>query len=144
MYFSPSTCEFHFQRAGAPSDIRSISTEQHKALLAEISKGKRLAADSDGLPVIVDAHIVQSVPERCTPAQGLVALFALKNITEDNVLAAIDQIPDPVQQYTARIGYQRATVWERGSPTMRAMTQLLQLSEADLDSLFNYAVEVQV
>ena len=83
-------------------------------------------------------------PQSCTPAQGLVALFALKNITEDNVLTAIDQIPDPVQQYTARIGYQRATVWERNSPTMQAMAQLLQLSGTDLDALFAYAVEVQV
>ena len=83
-------------------------------------------------------------PTRCTPAQGLVALFALKNITEDNVLAAISQIPDPVQQYTAKIGYQRATTWERNSPTMQAMAQLLQLSAQDLDALFTYAVEVQV
>lgn len=83
-------------------------------------------------------------PSKCTPAQGLVALFALKSITEDNVLAAIGQIPDPVQQYTARIGYQRATTWERGSQTMLAMAQLLQLSEADLDELFSYAVNVQV
>ena len=83
-------------------------------------------------------------PSACTPAQGLVALFALKNITEDNVLAAIGQIPDPVQQYTARIGYQRATVWERNSPTMQVMAQLLQLSAQDLDALFAYAVEVRV
>lgn len=83
-------------------------------------------------------------PAICTPAQGLVALFALKNITEDSVLDAIAQIPDPVQQYTARIGYQRATTWERGSPTMQAMAQLLQLSDEDLDELFAYAVGVQV
>lgn len=83
-------------------------------------------------------------PQSCTPAQGLVALFALKSITEDDVLAAIGQIPDPVQQYTARIGYQHATTWERGSQTMLAMAQLLQLSETDLDELFSYAVNVQV
>lgn len=83
-------------------------------------------------------------PQSCTPAQGLVALFALKSITEDNVLAAIDQIPDPVQQYTARIGYQRATIWERNSPTMQVMAQLLQLSNEDLDALFNYAASVTV
>lgn len=83
-------------------------------------------------------------PQSCTPAQGLVALFALKNITEENVLAAIDQIPDPVQQYTARIGYQRATSWERNSPTMQAMAQLLQLSDEDLDALFIHAVKVAV
>ena len=83
-------------------------------------------------------------PKRCTPAQGLVALFALKQITEDHVLDAIAQIPDPVQQYTARIGYQRATTWERGSQTMIVMAQLLQLSDEDLDTLFSYAAGVQV
>ena len=92
-------------------------------------------------PVPAAAYLT---PQSCSPAQGLVALFALKSITEDNVLTAIGQIPDPVQQYTARIGYQRATVWERGSPTMQAMAQLLQLSEEDLDALFAHAVTVQV
>ncbi len=85
-----------------------------------------------------------ALPSNCTPAQGLVALFALKNITEDHVIAAISQIPDPVQQYTAKIGYQRATTWERNSPTMLAMSQLLQLSEQDLDALFTYAAGVNV
>ena len=83
-------------------------------------------------------------PQQCTPAQGLVALFALKQITEDHVLDAIAQIPDPVQHYTAKIGYQRATTWERNSPTMQTMAQLLQLSDEDLDELFSYAVTVQV
>lgn len=87
---------------------------------------------------------VAKAPKTCTPAQGLVALYALKQITEDHVLEAIAQIPDPVQQYTARIGYQRATTWERSSPTMQAMAQLLQLSEQDLDALYAYAAGVNV
>lgn len=98
----------------------------------------------DGSALHKPEELRPAVPKSCTPAQGLVALFALKSITEDNVLAAIGQIPDPVQQYTARIGYQRATTWERGSQTMLAMAQLLQLSETDLDELFSYAVNVQV
>ncbi|MEN2433764.1 hypothetical protein AAIL66_24260, partial [Comamonas sp. F1-6] len=83
-------------------------------------------------------------PGVCTPAQGLVALFAIKRITEDDVLAAIAHIPDEVQRYTVKIGYQRATTWERGSPAMQTMAQLLQLSEADLDELFTYAAGVAV
>lgn len=84
------------------------------------------------------------VPSTCTPAQGLVALFALKRITEDDVLAAIANIPDEVQRYTVKIGYQRATTWERGSPAMQTMAELLQLSEGDLDELFDYAAGVAV
>lgn len=83
-------------------------------------------------------------PKVCSPAQGLVALFAIKRITEDDVLAAIAHIPDEVQRYTVKIGYQRATTWERGSPAMQTMAQLLQLSESDLDELFVYAVGVAV
>lgn len=86
----------------------------------------------------------KAAPTKCTPAQGLVALFAIKHITEDDVLAEIALIPDEVQRYTAKIGYQRATMWERQSPTMQAMAQLLQLSESDLDELFTYAASVNV
>ena len=84
------------------------------------------------------------MPQVCTPAQGLVALYALQAITEDNVLSAIAQIPDPVQQYTAKIGYQHATTWERNSPTMQATSQLLQLSDQDLHALFTYAAGVNL
>ena len=83
-------------------------------------------------------------PTSCTPAQGLIALYALKQLTEQDILDAIAQITDPVQRYTATIGYQRATTWERGSTTMQTMAQLLGLTEADLDGLFAYASGVVV
>lgn len=85
-----------------------------------------------------------SAAAACSPAQGLVALFAIKRITEDDVLAKIASIPDEVQRYTVKIGYQRATTWERGSPAMQTMAQLLQLSDSDLDELFTYAKSVAV
>ena len=84
------------------------------------------------------------VPQTCTPAQGLVALFAVKGVTEDDVHAAIAQIPDAVQRYTAQIGFTRATQWVRQSATMQAMAALLSLSEQDLDALFTFAAGVQV
>ena len=83
-------------------------------------------------------------PTSCTPAQGLIALYALKQLSEQDILDAIAQITDPVQRYTTTIGYQRATTWERGSATMQAMAQLLGLTEADLDRLFAYASGVVV
>ena len=91
-----------------------------------------------------DGALVIPAPTTCTPAQGLIALYALKQLTEQDILDAIAQIPDPVQRYTATIGYQRATTWERGSATMQAMAQLLALTEEDLDALFAYAVGVKV
>ena len=83
-------------------------------------------------------------PQTCTPAQGLVALFALKQITDDDIKAAIGAIEDPVLRYTASIGFARANEWRRDSETMQQMAALLGLSESDLDDLYAYAVDVQV
>lgn len=83
-------------------------------------------------------------PTTCTPAQGLVALFALKSLTDEDVLAVIDSIPDPVQRYTARIGYSRATEWSRYSVTFQMMAAAMDLSDEDVDALFAYAATVQV
>lgn len=80
----------------------------------------------------------------CSPAQGLIALFAVKGITEADILAAIDSIPDTVRRYSAQIGYSRATTWEKESPTMQAMIALLGLSETEVDNLFSFAVTVAV
>lgn len=81
-------------------------------------------------------------PSICSPAQGLVALYSVKGITLDAVDAALAAIPDPVQRYTAQIGFSRAAEWRRGSATMQAMAVLLGLTESDLDALFAYAVGV--
>ena len=83
-------------------------------------------------------------PTSCTPAQGLIALYAIKQLTEQDILDAIAQIPDPVQRYTATIGYQRATTWQRGSATMATMAQLLGLTDEDLADLFAYSSGVAV
>lgn len=78
-------------------------------------------------------------PTSCTPAQGLIALYALQSITEEDIATAIAAIPDPVQRYSAQIGYTRATTWERTSATIQALAALLGLSESELDALFIYA-----
>lgn len=85
-----------------------------------------------------------AAPDTCTPAQGLVALYVLKGITEDDIKAAIDAIPDPATRYTATIGLSRATEWRRDSDTMQQMAALLSLGESDLDALYTYAVTVAV
>ncbi len=92
----------------------------------------------------IDAALLAGVPQSCTPAQGLVALFAVKGITDADVATAIAGIPDAAQRYTAQIGFTRATVWERNSATMQAMAALLGLSEIDLSTLFTYAAGVHV
>ena len=95
-------------------------------------------------PAPVPAPVPAPAPTSCTPAQGLIALYAIKQLTEKNILDAIVQIPDPVQRYTATIGYQRAITWQRGSATITTMAQLLGLTDEDLDALFVYAAGVEV
>lgn len=86
----------------------------------------------------------EPAPTTCTPAQGYVALFALKGITKQMLYEAVDQIPDPVQKYMAQIGLEHTGEWKRESQTMQAMAALLSLSEQDLDDLFAYAAGVQI
>lgn len=76
------------------------------------------------------------VPQSVTPAQGLMALFVLKAITEDDILAAISTIEDATLHYQAQIAYKKATVWDRVSETMGVVAQLLALTETDKDELF--------
>ena len=95
-------------------------------------------------PPAVDVPDVPGVPQSCSPAQGLVALFAVKGIREADISAAIDSIPDEVQRYTAQIAFGRATAWQRGSATMQALANLVGLTDQDLDDLFAYAAGVLV
>lgn len=105
--------------------------------------GKRYDA-ATGRFVAVDEPSPSHVPEECTPAQGLVALFALRQITETQLDAAVAQIADPALRYTAQIGLKRTTTWRRHSPTTQQLAQLLALTEADLDALFTFAIGVEL
>ena len=154
-YFSNSLQTFYseklrasYEASGAwPSDAQAVDTDNEKSI-RELQMTGRLATLTAGR--VTDGGYqpgyarAAAAPSQCTPAQGLVTLFALKGITEEDVLEAIAGIPDGVQRYTVKIGYQRATTWERISPAMQAMAQLLQLSEKDLDELFTYAAGVTV
>ena len=92
----------------------------------------------------MDAPTSAVVPSECTPAQGLVALYAIKGITEQDVHAAIGGIADPVARYTAQVAFARATEWRRDSGSMQQLAALLGLTESDLDALFEFAVTVTV
>ncbi|MCX7505879.1 hypothetical protein [Delftia tsuruhatensis] len=104
---------------------------QYETMIAEVEA----TMGPDPLPAI---------PETCTPAQGLVALYVLRGITEDALHQTIDGIEDAALRYTTRIGFARATEWRRSSPAIALMGELLNLSAADLDALFTHAVMVEV
>lgn len=83
-------------------------------------------------------------PAVCTAAQGERALFDLRGIKSEHVLAAIAQIADQDQQYRAHSAYTRATEWRRDSETTQSLAAILGLTESDMDELFAYAVTVNV
>ena len=85
-----------------------------------------------------------ATPTVCSPAQGLVALFAIKQITESDVNAIIAAITDPVLRYTSQVAFARATEWRRDSVSIQQLATLLGLTESDLDALFAFAVTVAV
>ena len=85
-----------------------------------------------------------ATPTVCSPAQGLVALFAIKQITESDVNATIAAITDPVLRYTSQVAFARATEWRRDSVAIQQLATLLGLTETDLDALFAFAVTVAV
>ena len=87
---------------------------------------------------------VTTPQQTCSPAQGLVALFAVKQITESDVNATIAAITDPVARYTTQIAFARATEWRRDSAAIQQLAALLGLTESDLDALFEFAVTVTV
>ena len=90
------------------------------------------------------AEPAPATPTVCSPAQGLVALFAIKQITESDVNATIAAITDPVARYTSQVAFARATEWRRDSASTQQLAALLGMTEADLDALFALAVTVAV
>lgn len=90
------------------------------------------------------ADVEANEPKVCSPAQGLVALYAIKGITEANIQAAIETIADPATRYAAEVGLKRSTEWRRDSQTTQMLAALLSLSESDLDALFAHAVTIQI
>ena len=92
----------------------------------------------------VPATPTPATPTVCSPAQGLVALFAIKQITESDVNAVIAAVTDPVARYTSQIAFALATEWRRDSASIQQLSALLGLTESDLDALFEFAVTVAV
>ena len=106
----------------------------------QLHPGKWRLAEVQDVP----AEPASSTPTVCSPAQGLVALFAIKQITESDVNATIAAITDPVARYTSQIAFARATEWKRDSASIQQLAALLGLTESDLDALFAFAVTVAV
>ena len=114
--------------------------EASEAFVEALHPGKWRLAEVQDVPT----PPIPATPTVCSPAQGLVALFAIKQITESDVTATIAAITDPVLRYTSQIAFARATEWRRDSVATQQLATLLGLTESDLDALFEFAVTVAV
>jgi hypothetical protein len=75
---------------------------------------------------------------RVTKRQALLALYDLKSIREDAILAAINAIEDEHARYRTLVDWQGAATIENDSPTVLLLAGALNIT-ADLPALFEYA-----
>lgn len=83
--------------------------------------------------VLRDGVIVEQI-QHVTMAQARVALIEKGLI--DQVQATLDGIKDDKERAKAKAWWEYATTVERSHPTVKALIQVLELSEADVDELF--------
>lgn len=82
------------------------------------------------------------VPAEVTRTQGLLALLALPTpITEAEILAAIDQIPDLIERERARILLKNPR-WKRGDPFIAQIGAAFGLNGSAIDTLFQQAAAI--
>ncbi|KEH10791.1 hypothetical protein GY14_02600 [Delftia tsuruhatensis] len=80
----------------------------------------------------------EAARKRVTKRQALLALFDLKGIKEDAILAAIEAISDEHMRYRTLVDWQGASTIESDSSTVQLLAGALNIT-ADLPTLFEYA-----
>lgn len=104
-----------------------LSAEELQAVAA--AKAKAEQEDRDAARV------------RVTKRQALLALYDLKSIREDAILAAINSIEDEHARYRTLVDWQGAATIENDSPTVLLLAAALDIA-SDLPELFDYAKEL--
>ncbi|TDF26240.1 hypothetical protein EZI45_19155 [Delftia tsuruhatensis] len=101
-----------------------LSAEELQAVAAAKAKAEQEARDA--------ARV------RVTKRQALLALYDLKSIREEAILAAINSIEDEHARYRTLVDWQGAATIENDSPTVLLLAAALNIT-ADLPTLFDYA-----
>jgi len=126
--------ETHKTIEGAPIEVDGQFVQQWEIVplssdeLAAIARAKARA----------EQEARDAARVRVTKRQALLALFDLKGIKEDAILAAIDAIPDEHARYRTLVDWQGAATIENDSPTVLLLAGALNIT-ADLPALFEYA-----
>lgn len=104
--------------------VLPLSAEELQAVAAAKAKAEQEARDA--------ARV------RVTKRQALLALYDLKSIREEAILAAINSIEDEHDRYRTLVDWQGAATIESDSPTVLLLAGALNIT-ADLPTLFDYA-----
>lgn len=144
LYYSASAGGFfdpEIHGAAIPADAVAVTREQHALLLQGQSEGLRIEANAAGLPVLVQPPPAPAaVPSKISRAQGRLALFRAGLWPQ--VLAYVDAIEDPAEQFEADNALNHTTDWERASPFLARAAGALGLSAEALDGLFIEAAKI--
>ena len=103
--------------------------------VVKLTKGERDAADRLAAEQVAKDAARVIVTKR----QALLAMFDLKGIRDDQIDAMINAIPDENTRYRAKVDWAGSVSIESDSPTVLMLAAALELSEADLAALFDYA-----
>lgn len=68
--------------------------------------------------------------------------LAMNGYDLNEVEALIDQIEDPMQRTIAQIEWQDATDFERTNPTLLKMAEMMQLTTAQVDQLWDFGLSL--
>lgn len=108
-----------------PANIANTDYQQYLAWLAEGNTPEPYVAPPP------------TIPQSVTRFQALATLAAGGWL--DTVYVYIDNLP---RSNITRLAFENATDWERTSPTVNALAQMLGLSDAQVDDLFVAAAQV--
>ena len=119
----------------APVEIDGVLTQQWEIVPLDADELAQIEAQRQA----DEKAAAEAARITITKRQALLALFDLRGIKDTDIDAQIDQIADETQRYRARVDWQGAASIESDSPTVQMLAASLDLSEGDLQALFEYA-----
>jgi len=144
IYFSAKNLGFYhsdlFAPGDMPADAAEISADTYRQLLDGQAKGKIIAADKDGKPVLQDP------PPAAEPFLPLSAVqirlwMQGRGETDADIEEIIDGLNSPLKE-EARIKWQYATYFERGSQFIADLAKAMGWTPDWLDEQWRQAAKL--
>lgn len=133
-YISRSTDGFYVAptNKSIPADAVEISRELWQSLRDGQSRGKRIAYDEAGMPVLSDAPAISPIPKSVTRRQAFQAM------EEAGILDAVISWADS-QPRSVRIDFDQSASFDLGNPLIEQASAALGLTDDDVLGLFAIA-----